>query len=42
LTLKFDKASQKYRYQPERIEIWSGGERDENVVPFIKKKALQA
>lgn len=44
MTLVFDKASQKYRYQPERIEIWSGVERDEDerVLPFIKKKAHQA
>lgn len=45
LTLRFDKASQQYRYQPERIEIWSGSERDdqEKVLPFnIKKKAHQA
>lgn len=42
LTLRFDKESQQYRYQPERIEIWSGTEReDEKVIPFIKKKALQ-
>jgi hypothetical protein len=43
-TLDFDKRSQRYRYQPERIEIWSGSEDEEgtggNVVPIIKKKAL--
>jgi hypothetical protein len=43
LTLTFDKRSQRYRYQPERIEIWSGSEEEDganNVVPIIKKKAL--
>lgn len=46
LTLRFDKASQKYRYQPDRFEIWSGEEASEtaggSVIPFIKKKAGQA
>jgi hypothetical protein len=45
LTLVFNKQTQQYRYQPERIElIGSGAERedDERVLPFIKKKAHQA
>lgn len=45
LVMKFDKASQKYRYQPERIDVWSGVETEGgrgNVLPLIKKKALQA
>ena len=43
VTLRFDKESQRYRYQPERIEIWSGTERDDQrVVPFIKQKAQGA
>jgi hypothetical protein len=45
LTLVFNKQTQQYRYQPERIElIGSGAEREdhERVLPFIKKKAHQA
>lgn len=49
LTLKFDKASQSYRHQPETIEIWSGERQDaiggnDKIVPFalIKKKAQSA
>lgn len=45
IRLNFDKQSQKYRHQPETIEIWSGQEDEtagDTVVPFIKKKALQA
>lgn len=43
LTLRFDKASQQYRYRPERIEISSGSGRDDKVLPFaIKKKAQGA
>lgn len=45
IRLSFDKFSQRYRYQPERIEIWSGDAEEapaaDNVVP-IKKKAHQA
>lgn len=44
-TLVFDRDSQRYRYQPERFEIWSGaqqGESADSVVPFVKKKALRA
>ena len=42
LTLRFDKASQRYRYQPERIEIWSGGDGRDTVIPFAIKKKAQA
>ena len=49
LRLAFDKRSQKYTYQPDRLTVNSGqwtvdSERDEpsNVAPFIKKKAQQA
>jgi len=40
MTLTFDKASQAYRYQPKRLML--AGDHSDNVVPFVKKKALQA
>lgn len=42
LRLSFDKQKQRYVYQPERIELWSGSEASEgadNVFSLIKKKA---
>lgn len=46
ITLAFNKDRQRYVYQPERIEIWSGSEgigtAGTSVVPFIKKKATRA
>jgi hypothetical protein len=44
LNLQFDKRSQKYRFQPERIEVWTETDLDGtrgNVVPMVKKKALR-
>lgn len=45
LRIQFDKASQKYRFMPDRYEIWSGAESESgkgNVLPLVKKKAQQA
>lgn len=37
LTLRFDRAAQQYRFEPERLTI-SGGDEAAKVLPFIKKK----
>lgn len=45
LRMQFDKASQKYRFVPERIDVWSGANPESgkgNVLPLVKKKAQQA
>lgn len=44
IRLTFDKGSQRYRHQPDTVEIWSGVEStaDSNVVPIdLKKKHLR-
>ncbi|QQS33504.1 MAG: hypothetical protein IPM50_02665 [Acidobacteriota bacterium] len=46
-SFKFDRSVQRYRYQPDAVEIWSGVRPDgaaevSKVVPFEKKKALRA
>jgi len=41
LTLEFDARAQQYRYRPERI-VMTGDDHPDNVVPFQKKKAIQA